>query len=150
MAEEAIPLVSIAQCPLQGGRSGQVHVLVVIAIDTNQVTVLDPLVGEHQRPQNDFQAIWAAMRLLIDLNAPASGGQVWYRLPVRRAIPALTLPLHPQGDRHTLDGVLFGICLRRWSACHEVEAERFRLDVVVTARKHPPPGLQTSLLAGSQ
>jgi hypothetical protein len=53
MAEEAFPLVSIALYPLQGGCSGQVHALVVIA-------------------------------------------------------DALTLPLHPQGDRHTLDGVLFG------------------------------------------
>jgi hypothetical protein len=69
----AFPFVSIALCPLQGGRSGQVHALVVIAIDTNQVTVLAPLVGEPQRPRNDFQAIWAAMRFLTLVIAASAG-----------------------------------------------------------------------------
>jgi hypothetical protein len=64
MAEEAFPLVSIALYPLQGGCSGQVHALVVIA-------------------------------------------------------DALTLPLHPQGDRHTLDGVLFGVMFQMWIEMEE-------------------------------
>jgi hypothetical protein len=29
-----------------------------------QVTVLDPLVGERRLPRDDFQAIWAATRFL--------------------------------------------------------------------------------------
>jgi predicted double-glycine peptidase len=37
---------------------------VVVEVDRERVTVLDPLVGERSLPQEAFQAAWAAMRFL--------------------------------------------------------------------------------------
>ncbi len=50
--------------PLRGGLSGQNHCLVVMTVDPETVTVLDPLVGERAIPQEDFQVAWAEMRYL--------------------------------------------------------------------------------------
>jgi len=38
--------------------------MVVIALDADQVTVLDPLHGERRVPREDFQEAWSAMRFL--------------------------------------------------------------------------------------
>jgi ABC-type bacteriocin/lantibiotic exporter with double-glycine peptidase domain len=64
VAAGAWPIVYVDLWPLHGGRSGQIHALVVVAVAQAQVTVLDPLVGECQLPQDDFEAIWAATRWL--------------------------------------------------------------------------------------
>jgi ABC-type bacteriocin/lantibiotic exporter with double-glycine peptidase domain len=64
VATGAWPIVYVDLWPLQGGRSGQIHALVVVAVAHAQVTVLDPLVGERQLPREDFEAIWAATRWL--------------------------------------------------------------------------------------
>jgi predicted double-glycine peptidase len=50
--------------PLRGGLSGQYHALVVIGVDPESVTVLDPQHGENRLPREDFQEAWAAMRFL--------------------------------------------------------------------------------------
>jgi predicted double-glycine peptidase len=50
--------------PLRGGLSGQYHALVVIGVDPESVTVLDPQHGEYRLPQEDLHKAWAAMRLL--------------------------------------------------------------------------------------
>jgi ABC-type bacteriocin/lantibiotic exporter with double-glycine peptidase domain len=64
VATGAWPIVYVDLWPLHGGRSGQIHALVVVAVAHAQVTVLDPLVGERQLPREDFEAIWAATRWL--------------------------------------------------------------------------------------
>jgi ABC-type bacteriocin/lantibiotic exporter with double-glycine peptidase domain len=64
VAAGAWPIVYVDLWPLHGGRSGQIHALVVVAVAHAQVTVLDPLVGERQLPREDFEAIWAATRWL--------------------------------------------------------------------------------------
>jgi ABC-type bacteriocin/lantibiotic exporter with double-glycine peptidase domain len=64
VAAGALPIVYVDLWPLHGGRSGQIHALVVVAVEHAQVTVLDPLVGERQLPRDDFQAVWAATRCL--------------------------------------------------------------------------------------
>jgi ABC-type bacteriocin/lantibiotic exporter with double-glycine peptidase domain len=64
VADGAFPIVYVDVWPLQGGWSGQIHAFVVVAVDREQVTVLDPLVGERRLPRDDFQAIWAATRFL--------------------------------------------------------------------------------------
>ena len=38
--------------------------MVVIDLDADQVTVLDPLHGERRVPREDFQVAWSAMRFL--------------------------------------------------------------------------------------
>ena len=58
------PIVYIDMWPLQGGSSGQHHALVVIAVNQDNVTVLDPLTGEREIPRQAFLAAWAAMRFL--------------------------------------------------------------------------------------
>ena len=55
VASGAFPIVYVDVWPLQGGRSGQAYALVVVAIDPDQVTVLDPLVGERRVARDDFQ-----------------------------------------------------------------------------------------------
>lgn len=64
MADGAFPIVYVDLCPLPGEQSSQPHALVVVAINPEQVAVLDPLVGERSLPRHDFQTIWAAMRFL--------------------------------------------------------------------------------------
>jgi predicted double-glycine peptidase len=49
---------------LQGGLSGQYHAVVVIGVNSDNVTVLDPQIGERRLPRGDFQAAWAAMHFL--------------------------------------------------------------------------------------
>jgi ABC-type bacteriocin/lantibiotic exporter with double-glycine peptidase domain len=49
---------------LSGGQSGQFHSLVIVGIEKDAVTVLDPLVGEHNLTRDEFQAAWAEMRFL--------------------------------------------------------------------------------------
>jgi ABC-type bacteriocin/lantibiotic exporter with double-glycine peptidase domain len=58
------PIVYVDLWPLQGGWSGQNHALVVVAIDSERVTVLDPLVGERTFSLDEFHAAWSAMRFL--------------------------------------------------------------------------------------
>lgn len=58
------PIVYVDMWPLRGGLSGQNHAFVVVAVDPENVTVLDPPVGERTIPREDFQAAWAEMRFL--------------------------------------------------------------------------------------
>jgi ABC-type bacteriocin/lantibiotic exporter with double-glycine peptidase domain len=58
------PIVYVDMWPLQGGLSGQNHALVVIAVDSENVSVLDPLAGERSISREDFQAAWSEMRFL--------------------------------------------------------------------------------------
>jgi len=62
--EEGFPIIYMDMWPLQGGLSGQYHAVVVIDVDADSVTVLDPQVGERRLPREDVQAAWAAMRFL--------------------------------------------------------------------------------------
>jgi ABC-type bacteriocin/lantibiotic exporter with double-glycine peptidase domain len=62
--EGVFPIVYVDTWPLRGGLSGQNHALVVIAVDQENVSVLDPLAGERDISQEDFQAMWSAMRFL--------------------------------------------------------------------------------------
>lgn len=65
LVEEGVfPIVYVDMWPLRGGLSGQYHALVVVAIDPESVTVLDPQVGERSIPREDFQTAWAEMRFL--------------------------------------------------------------------------------------
>jgi len=64
LAEGHFPIVYVDLWPLQGGWSGQYHAMVVIDLDADQVTVLDPLHGERCVPREDFQVAWSAMRFL--------------------------------------------------------------------------------------
>lgn len=64
IAEGAFPIVYVDMWPLQGGLSGQNHALVVIAIDSEHVSVLDPINGESHLFQEDFQIAWAEMNFL--------------------------------------------------------------------------------------
>ena len=54
LAEGHFPIVYVDMWPLQGGLSGQYHAMVVIDLDSAQVTVLDPLHGERRVPREDF------------------------------------------------------------------------------------------------
>ena len=63
-AEGHFPIVYVDLWPLQGGLSGQYHAMVVIDLDADQVTVLDPLHGERRVPREDFQEAWSALRFL--------------------------------------------------------------------------------------
>jgi ABC-type bacteriocin/lantibiotic exporter with double-glycine peptidase domain len=64
LAEGHFPIVYVDLWPLQGGWSGQYHAMVVIDLDADQVTVLDPLHGERRVPREDFREAWSAMRFL--------------------------------------------------------------------------------------
>jgi ABC-type bacteriocin/lantibiotic exporter with double-glycine peptidase domain len=64
LAEGHFPIVYVDLWPLQGGWSGQYHAMVVIDLDADQLTVLDPLHGERRVPREDFQEAWSAMRFL--------------------------------------------------------------------------------------
>jgi len=64
VGEGGFPIVYMDMWPLQGGLSGQYHAVVVIGVDADSVTVLDPQVGERRLPWEAFQAAWAAMRFL--------------------------------------------------------------------------------------
>jgi ABC-type bacteriocin/lantibiotic exporter with double-glycine peptidase domain len=64
LAEGHFPIVYVDLWPLQGGWSGQYHAMVVIDLDADQVTVLDPLHGERRVPREEFQVAWSAMRFL--------------------------------------------------------------------------------------
>jgi len=64
LAEGHFPIVYVDVWPLQGGLSGQYHAMVVIDLDADQVTVLDPLHGERRIPGEDFREAWSAMRFL--------------------------------------------------------------------------------------
>ena len=63
-AEGHFPIVYVDLWPLQGGLSGQYHAMVVIDLDADQVTVLDPLHGERGVLREDFQEAWSALRFL--------------------------------------------------------------------------------------
>jgi predicted double-glycine peptidase len=62
--EGLFPIVYVDLWPIRGGQSGQFHSLVVVGIEQDKVTVLDPLVGENHLTRNEFQAAWAEMRFL--------------------------------------------------------------------------------------
>jgi ABC-type bacteriocin/lantibiotic exporter with double-glycine peptidase domain len=62
LAEGVWPIVYVDMWPLQGGRSGQYHAMVVLDVAPDQVTVLDPQRGECRLPREEFQEAWAAMR----------------------------------------------------------------------------------------
>jgi ABC-type bacteriocin/lantibiotic exporter with double-glycine peptidase domain len=52
------PIVYVDLCPIRGGTSGQYHSLVVEVATQKTVIVLDPLLGEHSIPAEDFLAAW--------------------------------------------------------------------------------------------
>ena len=58
------PIVYVDLWPIRGGMSGQYHSLVVEAATPESVLVLDPLVGEHSIPSEDFLAAWEEMHCL--------------------------------------------------------------------------------------
>ena len=65
LVEEGVfPIVYVDMWPLQGGLSGQNHAVVVVAVSLENVSVLDPLVGEREVPRADFEVAWAHMRFL--------------------------------------------------------------------------------------
>ena len=64
LEEEFFPIVYVDMWVLHGGLSGQNHALVVVAVDSEYVTIFDPLVGERRISREDFQAVWAEMRFL--------------------------------------------------------------------------------------
>ena len=64
LAEGHFPIVYGDMWPLRGGWSGQYHALVVVDLDPEQLTVLDPQHDERQFPREDFQEAWSAMRFL--------------------------------------------------------------------------------------
>jgi ABC-type bacteriocin/lantibiotic exporter with double-glycine peptidase domain len=59
-----LPIVYGDMWHLRGGLSGQYHALVVVGVDADSVTVLEPQVGESRLPHEDFQVAWAAMHFL--------------------------------------------------------------------------------------
>jgi ABC-type bacteriocin/lantibiotic exporter with double-glycine peptidase domain len=65
LVEEGLfPIVYVDMWPLRGGLSGQYHSLVVVALDSESVTVLDPQVGERRMTWDDFRVAWAEMHFL--------------------------------------------------------------------------------------
>jgi ABC-type bacteriocin/lantibiotic exporter with double-glycine peptidase domain len=64
LAEGHFPIVYVDLWPLQGGLSGQYHAMVVLDLDADHVTILDPLHGERRVPREAFQAAWSAMHFL--------------------------------------------------------------------------------------
>jgi hypothetical protein len=64
VADGFFPIVYVDMWPLRGGLSGQYHSLVVIAVEQDSVTVLDPQVGERHLSRENFQAAGAEMRFL--------------------------------------------------------------------------------------
>ena len=64
LEEGVFPIVYVDMWPLRGGLSGQNHALVVVAVDLENVSVLDPLDGERNISREDFQVAWAEMRFL--------------------------------------------------------------------------------------
>ena len=64
MDERLFPIIYVDLWPIRGGQSGQFHSLVVVSIEMDNVTVLDPLVGENNLTRDEFQAAWAEMRFL--------------------------------------------------------------------------------------
>lgn len=62
--EGLFPIVYVDLWPIRGGQSGQFHSLVVVNIQRDNIIVLDPLIGESNLSQDDFQAAWAEMRFL--------------------------------------------------------------------------------------
>jgi len=70
VSEGMFPIVYVDLWPLRGGQSGQYHSLVVIAVESQGVTVLDPLAGEEEMSGEDFDTAWAQMRRLAILISP--------------------------------------------------------------------------------
>jgi ABC-type bacteriocin/lantibiotic exporter with double-glycine peptidase domain len=62
--EGLFPIVYLDLWPIRGGVSGQFHSVVVIGMEKNDISVLDPLIGERTLAKEDFQASWAEMRFL--------------------------------------------------------------------------------------
>jgi len=62
--EGLLPIVYVDLWPVRGGRSGQLHSLVVVQVEHDNVMVLDPLLGENNLTREEFQAAWAEMRFL--------------------------------------------------------------------------------------
>lgn len=57
------PIVFVDLMPIDGVR--EQHALVVVEMDTNFVTVLDPLRGERVLPRQEFLRGWAWQRYLV-------------------------------------------------------------------------------------
>lgn len=74
--EGLFPIVYVDLWPIRGGRSGQYHSLVTMAVSNANVIVLDPLVGERSIGKQDFQAAWEQMHALRSLSAGKAGDQV--------------------------------------------------------------------------
>ena len=62
--EGLFPIVYVDLWPLRGGLSGQYHAIVVVGVDADSVTILDPQSGESRLPRDDFRAAWAALSFL--------------------------------------------------------------------------------------
>jgi len=64
LGEGLFPIVYLDLWPIRGGISGQFHSVVVIGMERNDISILDPLIGERTLAKEDFQAAWAEMRFL--------------------------------------------------------------------------------------
>jgi ABC-type bacteriocin/lantibiotic exporter with double-glycine peptidase domain len=72
--EGLFPIVYLDLWPIRGGVSGQFHSVVVVGVEQDDISVLDPLTGERTLAKDDFQAAWAEMRFLtvMILSAPSA------------------------------------------------------------------------------
>jgi ABC-type bacteriocin/lantibiotic exporter with double-glycine peptidase domain len=64
VGEGFFPIVYVDLWPLRGGLSGQYHAVVVVGVDADSITILDPQSGESRLPRDDFHEAWAALRFL--------------------------------------------------------------------------------------
>jgi len=72
--EGLFPIVYLDLWPIRGGVSGQFHSVVVVGMEQDGISVLDPLIGERTLAKEDFQAAWAEMRFLtiVILSMPSA------------------------------------------------------------------------------
>jgi ABC-type bacteriocin/lantibiotic exporter with double-glycine peptidase domain len=72
--EGLFPIVYLDLWPIRGGLSGQFHSVVVVGMEQDGISVLDPIEGERTLAKDDFQAAWAEMRFLaiVILSAPSA------------------------------------------------------------------------------
>ncbi len=64
------PIVYVDLWPINGGVAGQYHSLVVTAVESEKVFVLDPAYGERNLSRTEFLPAWAEMRFLTILIEP--------------------------------------------------------------------------------
>jgi predicted double-glycine peptidase len=55
------PIVYVDLWPIKGDPSGQHYSLIVIAVESERVTVMNPMIGETTLSRLEFQTIWREM-----------------------------------------------------------------------------------------